>query len=306
MANPIEVHSRDQHPLTHVVNIQQQDDPLIDRYVSFIDSFDGSSDAFERAEPIMAKVFHPDVKFHMDHGIHDLQWYADFAKSFAEQGHSARVVHARRIDDASMEVSIRNTIDGVDMDLIWYRAGVGIDPISGESVLVDFAPMTTAADVEGCSELVRHVAERDGGNASNVQDACASGDDIYFVCKHILRRNRRESFEHHARKVVSDMNGSRGDDGTLSFQMYFPTDSGDDVDQSTCHLIEHYRNSTAAAAHVRSMRKNQDRNKAINDCADIECLEVYGAASVELKEVLKEETYPVVYFGPSRIGVTRG
>ena len=162
MANLIEVHCRDQHPLAHPVNIQQQDDdPLIDKYVSFIDSFDGRSDAFERAEPIMAKLFHPNVMFRMADDIHDLQWYADFARSFAEQGHSARVVQARRIDDASMEVSILNTIDGVDMDQIWYRAGVGIDPISGESVLVDFAPITTAADVEGCSELVRHVAERD-------------------------------------------------------------------------------------------------------------------------------------------------
>ena len=165
MANLIEVHSRDQHPLAHPVNIQQQDDdPLIEKYVSFIDSFDGRSDAFDRAEPIMAKLFHPDVRFHMDHGIKDLQWYADFASSFAEQGHRARVVQARRIDDASMEVSILNTIDGVDMDLIWYRAGVGIEPITGQSVLVDFAPMTTDADAEGCSELVRHIAERDGGN----------------------------------------------------------------------------------------------------------------------------------------------
>ena len=164
MATLIEVHSRNQHPLAQLVNIQQQDDdPLIDKYVAFIDSFDGRPDAFERAEPIMAELFHPDVKFHMADGIHDLRWYAAFARSFAEQGHRARVVHARRIDDASMEVSILNTIDGVDMDLIWYRAGIGIDPISGENVLIDFAPMTTAADVEGCSELFRHVAERDGG-----------------------------------------------------------------------------------------------------------------------------------------------
>jgi len=169
MANPaVEVHSRDQHPLAHPVNIQQEDDPLIDRYVSFIDSFDGRSDAFERAEPIIAQLFHPGVKFHMADDIHDLRWYTDFARSFAEQGHSARVVQARRIEDASMEVSILNTIDGVDMDLIWYRAVIGIDPISGESVLVDFAPMTTAADVGGCSELVRHVAERDGGKEDDL------------------------------------------------------------------------------------------------------------------------------------------
>jgi hypothetical protein len=52
------------------------------------------------------------------------------------------------------------------------------------------------------------------------------------------------------------------------------------------------------------MQKNQHRNKAINECAEIERLEVYGAASAELKEILSEEAYSVVYFGPS--GVTRG
>ena len=180
-------------------------------------------------------------------------------------------------------------------------------------MLVAFAPMTTDADVEGCSELVRHIAKREGKEGDLLldskapQDTCASGDDIYFVCKHILRPNRRESFERHARKVVADMNGSRGDDGTLSFQMYFPIDETD-TDQSTCHLIEHYRNSAAAAAHVRSMQKNQDRNRAIYECADIERLEVYGAASAELKEIMSKEAYSVVYFGPSGIGigVTRG
>merc|ERR1719253_1291236 len=113
--------------------------------------------------------------------IRDLQWYADFASSFAEQGHSARVVQARRIDGASMEVSILNTIDGVDMDLIWYRAGIGIDPITGQSVLVDFAPMTTDADVEGCSELVRHIAERDGGKEDLLLDSNALSEEAYSV-----------------------------------------------------------------------------------------------------------------------------
>lgn len=113
---------------------------------------------------------------------------------------------------------------------------------------------------------------------------CVSGDVIYFVCKHILRPNRRESFERQARKVVSDMKGSRGDDGTLSFQMYFPIDETN-ADQSTCYLIEHYRDSAAAAAHVRTMQKNQDRNKAIYECADIERQEVYGAASVEIERL---------------------
>lgn len=176
MANPIEVHSRDQRPLAHPVNTQQHDDVLIEKYAAFIDSFDGSSDAFDRAEPIMTQLFHPDVKFHMADGIHDLRWYAAFARSFAEQGHSARVVQARRIDGASIEVSILNTIDGVDMDLIWYRAGIGIGTITGQSVLVDFAPMTTAADVEGCSELFRHVAQRDGKKDAVLLDSNAPQD----------------------------------------------------------------------------------------------------------------------------------
>ena len=121
-------------------------------------------------------------------------------------------------------------------------------------------------------------------------------------------QNRRESLERHARNIVSDVNGSRGDDGTLSFQMYFPTDLDDDADQSTCHLIEHYQNSTTAAAHLRNMQTYRNRNKVIHECADIERLEVYGKASPELKDILSEEAYmySVVYFGPSDIGVTRG
>jgi len=72
------------------------------------------------------------------------------------------------------------------------------------------------------------------------------GHDIYFVCKHILRPNRLKSFERNARKAVSEMGV---DDDTLSFQMYFSTDPGDDgpdTDKSTrCHLIEHYQDSAA-------------------------------------------------------------
>lgn len=106
------------------------------------------------------------------------------------------------------------------------------------------------------------------------------------------------------------MRASQGDDGTLSFQMYFPNEGVEGVDgtctdQSTCHLIEHYQNSAAAAAHIRSMQKNRYRNRAIHDCADIICLEVYGAASAELKQLLSEEEYSVVYLGPSGIGLTR-
>ena len=110
-------------------------------------------------------------------------------------------------------------------------------------------------------------------------------------------QNRRE-FERHARNIVSD----------VSFQMYFPTDLDDDADQSTCHFIKHYQNSTTAAAHLRNMQTYRNRNKVIHECADIERLEVYGKASPELKDILSEEAYmySVVYFGPSDIGVTRG
>ena len=42
---------------------EQHEDDLLELYTSFINSYDGSSDAFEKSEPFMNDLFHPDFIF---------------------------------------------------------------------------------------------------------------------------------------------------------------------------------------------------------------------------------------------------
>jgi len=73
---------------------EQHEDDLLELYTSFINSYDGSSDAFEKSEPFMKDLFHPDFIFLTEDGPRDLRWSRDFAESFASRPRSsARVTH---------------------------------------------------------------------------------------------------------------------------------------------------------------------------------------------------------------------
>ena len=93
-------------------------DDLLKLYSSFINSFDGTPGAFERAEPIMDKLFDPSLTLITDDGPKDLDWYRSFAKSFAtEVGNTAKVTHIKPTPQG-IQVTIKNVVAGIELDLI--------------------------------------------------------------------------------------------------------------------------------------------------------------------------------------------
>ena len=96
---------------------------LLQLYTSFINSLDGSPDAFATAEPIMDRVFDPSFILNVtDDGPKDLQWYRCFAKSFATQRDTAKVTHIKPTNDGNgIQVTIKNVVAGVEIDLITFN-----------------------------------------------------------------------------------------------------------------------------------------------------------------------------------------
>jgi hypothetical protein len=79
--------------MTKVNNSGNTKDDLLENCTSFINSYDGSADAFANSERFMKDIFHPDFTFLTEEGPKDLRWYRDFAASFASRpGSAARVI----------------------------------------------------------------------------------------------------------------------------------------------------------------------------------------------------------------------
>jgi quinol monooxygenase YgiN len=289
---------------------QQQDnnkddkcDELMQLYSSFINAFDGTTSAFANAKPIMNEVFHSDFTLMTDDGPKDLQWYRDdFAKSFAEYGNKAEVKHIQR-NENGIGVAIQNTVEGVELGLIYFQGTIIVDEAAGRSKMIHFAPVPIAEanpwsppvnNMKGVADLIQRISDCE--RFSFVNHTCAEADDanIFFVCKQIIHPGKLDSFRSHAQQAIVAIKASEAD-GTLSFRMHFSSDHGEDQ----CTIKERYRDSAAAEQHIRNMRQNEHRNAAITECAKIISLEVYGPASAELKELLKAEDYSVAYLGPS-------
>ncbi|KAL7551767.1 hypothetical protein ACHAWF_014959 [Thalassiosira exigua] len=258
---------------------------LLDLYVSFINSFDGSPAAFAAAEPIMEQIFDPSLfVFLTDEGPKDLAWYADFAESFAESGNVARVTSIESTE-AGIRVTIENRVGGVDIEPITYD-GAAVADENGDYKLTYFAPTTVDLNhhIKNVGKMVRLVDEC----ANNANGTVDSDDEtITFVCKMELVKGRAEEFKQHARKAAENIEATESND-TLSFNII----CGD----TTCHTLERYRDSHAAAKHILNMRKNLHRNAAITNCSNVTVLEVYGNADKELKALLNGEDYDVAYF----------
>ena len=116
---------------------------LIQLYTSFINTFDGSScDVFESAEPLMDKLFDPSLVFITGDGPRDLKWYKSFAEDFAsKQGNMAKVTHIISTQ-AGIQVTIKNIIDGVELDLITYNGTCSKDE-NGLYRITYFKPVET-------------------------------------------------------------------------------------------------------------------------------------------------------------------
>ena len=113
---------------------------LLQSFSSYINSFDGSPHAFANAETIMSEVFHKDWIFMTDDGPKDLQWYRNFCKSFAEHGSIAKVLNFSQTENGNIQVTIENTINGVEVDPITYDGLVSIDE-NGQYTIKYFEPV---------------------------------------------------------------------------------------------------------------------------------------------------------------------
>lgn len=262
---------------------------LLQLYTSFINSFDGSPNAFTIAEPIMDKVFDPSFILDITYdGPKDLQWYRNFVQSFATQGDMASVTHIKQTNDSGgIQVTIKNIVAGVEMDLITYN-GTAKREDNGEYKLTYFevskdTPSKTNHHLENVGKMVRLV-----GTGSTTKE-------VVFICKMNFVSGMEDTFKLHARRAVESIKHTERD-GTLSFQIYFSH-------SNNCHTVERYRDSQAAIEHLCNMQKNKDRNACISEFAQISVLEVYGPTSKELKALLDEENYLVEYHGSSKVSI---
>jgi L-rhamnose mutarotase len=274
-------------------------DELIQLYTSFINSFDGSScDVFESAESLMDKLFDPSLVFITDDGQRDLQWYKQFAKDFAsKQGNMAKVTHIQSTS-SGFKVTIKNTIDGVALDLITYNGTCSKDE-NGQYKITHFEPVeSNTKHIKNVGKMIQLVEDCKKEEKVPTLDDSEVSDypeeevdpTIIFICKMALLNNKEVDFKYHAQEAMKDVERTEKKEGTESFQIFF-SESKD-----TCHTVERYRDSLAAVKHISNMRKNKHRNAAISTCSKISVLEVYGEASKELKDMLCDEEYLVQYY----------
>jgi len=118
---------------------------LLQSFSSFINSLDGTPHAFANAEQIIEDVFHKEWLFLTNDGLKDLQWYRRFCKYFAEQGSIAKVLCFRQLqkenNNIGIQVTIVNTVNGLEIDPITYDGRVVIDK-NGLYKIRYFAPVT--------------------------------------------------------------------------------------------------------------------------------------------------------------------
>lgn len=271
---------------------------LIQLYTSFINSFDGSScDVFKYAEPLMDKLFDPALVFITEDGPRDLSWYKQFAKDFAsKQGNMAKVTHIISTP-SGIQVTIKNTIDGVELDLITYNGTTANE--NGQYKITYFEPVeSNIKHIKNVGKMIQIVEDCKKGESlptlddSEVSDYPEEEEDptIIFICKMTLFNDKGVDFRYHAKEAMQDIERTEKKEGTASFQIFF-SESND-----TCHTVERYRDSLAAMNHISNMRKNKHRNAATSTCSKISVLEVYGEASEELKDTLCDEEYLVQYY----------
>lgn len=89
--------------------------PLLARYVEMISCFDGSDDAYAKAEPIIDEIVSRDLATYAKDGsrVFDFEGFKSFASAFAREGNVATIEEAN-IDTNGIRVVIRNIVDGID------------------------------------------------------------------------------------------------------------------------------------------------------------------------------------------------
>jgi hypothetical protein len=255
---------------------------ILDLYTDFINSFDGTPTAYANAEPILNHIFDTSsFLFLTDDGPKDLTWYREFAKSFAESGNVATVTSIKSTG-YGFQVTIENTVGGVEIDPITYNATVA--DVNGMQKITYFVPSGAFSQDSSVNRNMENV-----GKMVRLVDECAhkAGEEsVMFICRMELFDDKVDEFKYYAHQAMKDIEATERD--TLSFSILYD-------DPFSCHTIELYRNSRAAKQHIFNMQKNQYRNSCISEYARVNVLEVHGDVTSSLKMLLDEEEYDVVY-----------
>lgn len=137
---------------------------LLLQFTSFMNSLDGSPDAFTNAEPIIDKVFDPSWTFMTEDGPKNLEWYRNFCKSFAENGNIAKVTYTGvKRTEHGIQVTIKNTVGGVEIDHITYDGTIIVDS-NGQHKINYFEPVTTKdTHMANVGKMIQLNAGCDGG-----------------------------------------------------------------------------------------------------------------------------------------------
>jgi hypothetical protein len=234
---------------------------ILELYTDFINSFDGTPTAYANAEPILNHIFDSSsFLFLTDDGPKDLTWYREFAKSFAESGNVATVTSIESTD-YGFQVTIKNTVGGVEIDQITYNATVA--DVNGTQKITYFVPSGAFSQDSSVNHNMKNV-----GKMVRLVDECThkEGESVMFICRMELFDDKVDEFKYYAHQAMKDIEATERD--TLSFSILYD-------DPFSCHTIELYRNSRAAKQHVLNMQKNQYR------CRD-ECISEF-ARSMFLK-----------------------
>jgi hypothetical protein len=249
---------------------------ILDLYTDFINSFDGTPTAYANAEPILNHIFDSSsFLFLTDDGPKDLTWYREFAKSFAESGNVATVTSIESTD-YGFQVTIKNTVGGVEIDQITYNATVA--DVNGTQKITYFVPSGAFSQDSSVNHNMKNV-----GKMVRLVDECThkEGESVMFICRMELFDDKVDEFKYYAHQAMKDIEATERD--TLSFSILYD-------DPFSCHTIELYRNSRAAKQHVLNMQ-----NECISEFAKVNVLEVHGDVTSSLKMLLDEEDYSVVY-----------
>ena len=122
---------------------------LIELYSAFIHSFDGSPNAFDNAERILHQIFAPSHVFQTDDGAKSLEWFINFAKTFAEMGNSCKVTSIQPTE-TGFRVTIVNTVGGVEIDPIVWDGTIAVDN-NGDYKITKIAPAEDVVSSENSS-----------------------------------------------------------------------------------------------------------------------------------------------------------
>jgi hypothetical protein len=187
---------------------------LVQLYTSFINTFDGSScDIFKSAEPLMDKLFDPSLVFITDEGPRDLIWYKKFAEDFAsKQGNMAKVTHIISTP-SGIQVTIKNTIDGVELDLITYNGTCSKDE-NGQFKITYFEPVeSNNKHIKNVGKMIQLVEDCKKEEKVPTLDDSEVSDypeeevdpTIIFICKMVLLNDKGVDFKHHAKAAMQDI-----------------------------------------------------------------------------------------------------